>query len=152
METKKLTADEIKQIKLLVADAIGLNANRGDSLNVINSSFFKPEPIEPLPEPSLWQQAWFISLSKQVAGGIFVLLLLFGVLRPILKSLAVKKEDELPASEALSQGQFAAPGGGVAGEIGQIKDYDNQLNMVQQMAGNEPKRVAQVVKNWVDGG
>ncbi len=39
-------------------------------------------------EPSFWQQEWFWNLMKQLAAGLFVLLLILGVLRPILRSLA----------------------------------------------------------------
>jgi flagellar M-ring protein FliF len=65
MEKKPLTAKEIEQLKILVADAIGLDTKRGDSLNIINSSFIKPDPIEPLPAERFWQKDGFWSVIKQ---------------------------------------------------------------------------------------
>lgn len=152
MTKKALTAKEIDQIKLLVADAIGLNSQRGDSLNVINSDFVKPEPITPPPEERFWQKDIFWSIVKQVAGALFVLAMIFGVLRPMLKTLANNKgaggvpylEDmEEPQGELTYDGTIA---------IKDANDYESQLNLLRQVVDKEPKRVAQVVKTWVDRG
>ncbi len=152
MTKKALTAKEIDQIKLLVADAIGLNSQRGDSLNVINSDFVKPDPIAPIPEERFWQKDIFWSIVKQVAGALFVLAMIFGVLRPMLKTLANNKgvgggaylEDiDEPQGELTYDGTIA---------IKDANDYESQLNLLRQVVDKEPKRVAQVVKTWVDRG
>jgi flagellar M-ring protein FliF len=171
LENVPLTAKEIDQIKLLVADAVGLNAKRGDSLNVINSGFIKPEEIQPFPEEKFWQTDTFWSIVKQVLGGLFVLLLVFGILRPILKTLASNKiagEMDPAAAGAGSAGAAPAapaePGitiptagsstlnAATVEAFKSVTDYDAQLGIVRQVVENEPKRVAQVVKNWVDKG
>lgn len=153
-KTKKLTqtpltAKEIDQIKLLVTDAIGLDTKRGDSLNVINSGFVKPDPIAAIPEESFWQKDMFWSILKQFAGALFILALIFGVLRPMLKTLANNK-DMMPVLGA-------GPSGEVSYEDGKISfkdatDYDSQLSLLRQVVDKDPKRVAQVVKSWVDRG
>ncbi|KTD51156.1 flagellar basal-body MS-ring/collar protein FliF [Legionella quateirensis] len=147
MEKKPLTPQEIEQIKLLVSDAIGLNVKRGDSLNVINSNFVKPDPIEQIPDERFWQKDSFWSIIKQVSGALFLLALIFGVLRPMLKTLASNKDQEQANSK-------------VAGELGldgqmslsDASDYESQLSLLRQVVDKEPKRVAQVVKSWVDRG
>lgn len=153
MTKKALTAKEIDQIKLLVADAIGLNAKRGDSLNVINSDFVKPDPIAPLPEERFWQKDIFWSIVKQVAGALFILSIIFGVLRPMLKTLASNKGagGELPYLEDQpeTQGELTYDEGI---NVGDAHDYESQLNLLRQVVDKEPKRVAQVVKTWVDRG
>jgi flagellar M-ring protein FliF len=151
MTKKPLTAKEINQIKLLVADAIGLNSQRGDSLNVINSDFVKPDPIAPIPEERFWQKDIFWSIIKQVAGALFILSMVFGVLRPMLKTLASNKGgDGVPyLDEPEAQGELTYDG-----TIGvkDANDYESQLNLLRQVVDKEPKRVAQVVKTWVDRG
>lgn len=152
-KTKKLTqtpltAKEIDQIKLLVSDAIGVNIKRGDSLDVINSSFVKPDPIAALPEERFWQKDVFWSIVKQASGALFVLGLIFGVLRPMLKTLANNKDMVQP-------GNPQAPGelnydGTIS--IKDATDYESQLTLLRQVVNKEPMRVAQVVKNWVDRG
>lgn len=147
MEKKPLTPQEIEQIKLLVSDAIGLNAKRGDSLNVINSSFVKPDPIERLPDESFWQKDSFWSIVKQVAGALFLLALIFGVFKPMLKTLASNKSEEEASLKLTDEsGQDNQLG------LNEISDYESQLNLLRQVVDKEPKRVAQVVKTWVDRG
>lgn len=148
MEKKPLSTKEIDQIKLLVSDAIGLNTKRGDSLNVINSSFVKPDPIAPIPEERFWQKDSFWSIIKQVGGGLFVLVMIFGVLRPMLKTLANNKlEGEASAEVA---GELGHDGGKLS--FKDVTDFDEQLDILRTVVDKEPKRVAQVVKSWVDRG
>lgn len=148
MEKKALSKEKIEQIKLLVADAIGLNAKRGDSLNVVNSDFVKPEPIEALPAEHFWQTEGFWSIIKQVGGALFILGLIFGVLRPMLKTLATTDEPQAalehePAAELPYDAKAA---------LRDATDYESQLVLLRQVVEKEPKRVAQVVKSWVDRG
>lgn len=146
MVSTPLKPEEITQIKTLVADAIGLNTNRGDSLNVINSNFVKPEPIAPIPDLHFWQKDWFWSVLKQIGGALLVLGIIFGLLRPLFRNLAGPAKEEKPEVDpaALTQqgnGMLPAP-----------NDYEGQLALLRQVVGQEPKRVAQVVKTWVERG
>lgn len=148
MEKQALTPKEIDQIKVLVSDAIGLNVKRGDSLNVINSSFVKPDPIEALPEERFWQKDAFWSIVKQAGGALFLLLMIFGVLRPMLKTLASNKDVE-QAANVQAAGELSYDG---TINIQNATDYESQLTLLRQVVDKEPKRVAQVVKTWVDRG
>ncbi|CZG57488.1 flagellar basal-body MS-ring/collar protein FliF [Legionella pneumophila] len=148
LEKKPLTKEEIEQIKLLVSDAIGLNVKRGDSLNVINSSFVKPDPIEAIPEEHFWQKDSFWSVIKQIGGALFILAILFGVLRPMLKTLASNKDMD-QATDNQDTGDFTLDG---KISFRDVQDYETQLSLLRQVVDKEPKRVAQVVKSWVDRG
>ncbi|MFC3907893.1 flagellar basal-body MS-ring/collar protein FliF [Legionella dresdenensis] len=147
MEMKPLSKEELDQVRVLVADAIGFNAERGDSINVVNSNFVKPEPLAPLPELKFWQQDWFWPAVKQTAGALLILMILFGVLRPLFKTLAadkvVEKEVEQTAESETKEG---------AGGLPAATDYDSQIALLRTVVDKEPKRVAQVVKTWVDRG
>ena len=134
---------------MLVADAIGFNAQRGDSLNVINTDFVKPEPIAAIPEERFWQKDIFWSIVKQAAGALFVLALIFGVLRPMLKTLASNRNVGNVPTEEQPLGNLTYDG---TISIKDANDYESQLNLLRQVVDKEPKRVAQVVKNWVDRG
>lgn len=143
---KPLTPKDIDQIKLLVTDAIGLDTKRGDSLNVINSNFIKPEPIVALPEEKFWQKNWFWSIIKQSAGAVFILALLFGVLRPMLKTIANNKND--PSNREEGSNGLTYSGGALV----ERDDFETKLSLLRQIVDKEPTRVAQVVKSWVDKG
>lgn len=153
-EIKPLSKTEIDKIRLLVADAIGINPERGDSVNIVNSHFVRPDPIGPVPPEKFWQTDWFWSIMKQVGSAIFVLLLAFGVLRPTMKSLAgpEKVEEDEEAKEL--PGKQARTGGALEDELilPAPNDFEGQMALLKQIVDKEPKRVAHVVKNWVDKG
>lgn len=148
LEKKPLSKKEIEQIKLLVSDAIGLNIKRGDSLNVINSSFVKPDPIETIPEDRFWQKDSFWSVIRQTGGALFILVIILGVLRPMLKTLANNKDAEQVSNDQIS-GELTLDG---KISFKDVHDYETQLSLLRQVVDKEPKRVAQVVKSWVDRG
>ncbi len=148
------TPEELEQITNLVKETIGFNIIRGDRVNVMNSQFSLPEAIEPLPEIPIWQQAWVWDIAKQVLGGLFVLFLVFGILRPSIKNM-MNKEMTLHQT-ALAGGDAVAK---LAGDIGDsatemkaleaAPEYDRSISNVKEMVATDPKLAAQVVRNWV---
>jgi flagellar M-ring protein FliF len=159
-ERQPYTEGEIKRLTSLVKEAVGFDEQRGDSVQVINASFVQPEVPEPLPEPPLWEKPWVWDLGKQVLSGLLVLILIFTVLRPVLRSLAEKGRE--PRVMFAGAGAGALPGGGEApAALGApspapaaASSYDEDLSTTRSLVAQDPKRVAQVVKTWVnsDGG
>lgn len=155
----KLTDEEITRVVSLVKDTIGFDAQRGDTVNVINSLFSQqPEP-EPLPEISIWEQSWVWDIAKQALGGLVVLLLMFGVLKPVLASLTKLGESAGVMSGSDSEVMFPGGGGATAENSPQAEErqrlnqsYEVNMNTAKQMVAQDPKRVAQVVKSWVGTG
>ncbi|WP_428604799.1 flagellar basal-body MS-ring/collar protein FliF [Sedimenticola sp.] len=156
------TPEEISRLTRLVKEAIGFSAQRGDSVEVINSAFMMPAPPEPLPELAIWEEPWVWDVAKQVGGVILVLVLIFFVLRPTMKKLtAPPVMHQIPAAEGAAGGAHGAAGG--AGSLDGSEEamrlpgpekYENTLEAARQMVQDDPKRVAQVVRSWVaeDGG
>jgi len=148
-----LKEKELEEITALVKVAIGFDEKRGDSVKIINRTFAMPEPIEALPGLSFWQQGWFWDVIKHVFGGILVLILIFAVFLPILRNLATRSVTSLPNA---GEGNAAAGGGSAGGQAtdlrlpGPLQTYEDGMQVVKNMAANDPKRVAQVVKTWVD--
>lgn len=157
---------QLIQITTLVKDAVGFSENRGDSVTVINSSFAQIVSATPDAIP-IWEHAWLQNLAKQLAAGIFILLLVMGVLRPVLKNLANVNSESRQLASAATQGdfsdfasadqammnddvQFSSGGGGSLPNPGSDKaGYDRQINTVRGLIAEDPGRVAQVVKGWV---
>ena len=151
-----LTDEEIKRLTALVKDAVGFNALRGDTVNVINVPFAPPPEVEPLPEPPLWKQPWVLTLAKQVAAGVAVLLVIFGVLRPVMRNLARQGEQQravVPAAgeegEVLADDQVTLSGEEAPRLPRQRQGYQANLEMAKNAVQQDPKLVAQVIKNWV---
>ena len=87
-ERTPLTDEELKRITMLVQQTIGFDDERGDKVNVINASFSPVEAVAALPEPELTDQPWVRNIAKQVLTGIIILVLIFVVVRPAIKSLS----------------------------------------------------------------
>lgn len=162
-----LTEAELERITLLVKDAVGFAASRGDSVSVINQPFH-PQQLEAIPELPIWQQPWFMELARQGAGFLVVIILIFGVLRPILKGLAQnRKEESVDSLETAlaSVGADGVLGGGFDGADvtfaggannpllpGPDASFDQHIDAIKALVAEDPRRVAQVVKNWIETG
>ncbi len=148
--------EELNRITTLVKEAIGFNALRGDTVNVMNAEFSTPEKIEPLPETPIWQQPWVWDVGKQVLGGLFVLFLVFGILKPSIKNM-MSKEITTIHQAALANaggpaGQLTADENPDIKEMKQLEaapEYDKSIHNVKEMVNTDPKLAAQVVRNWV---
>lgn len=141
---------EIDKISAIVKNAIGFDAQRGDTLNVISVPFTQPEAIPPLPAQPIWKQSWVMSAAKITVGVLAVALLLLGVLRPLLRYLAsVSPPPAAGAGEAMAEDRLTL--GGQQGSIllPQQNSYENNIGMIRDMARQDPKHVAQVIKTWV---
>jgi len=154
------TAPELERFNNLVKDAIGFSAERGDTLNIINTSFSQEPPIDVLPPESLLKQPWVIPVIKQALAGIFILIMVFLVLKPLLNNLAKKDPNALPGIEggldaaALIAGYQASTGNTAAGAgpghgNGSAINNQEKLEKIRQMSQEDPKKVAQVVMTWV---
>lgn len=153
VERTPLEETEIAHITALVKEAVGLNESRGDTINVVNTPFQQPEEMTPLPEPPIWEQPWVLSLAKQGLGGLAVLLIAFGVLRPTLRNLANhgKQLEELKNAQLTYQQSAQQYGGDDRLALpNQSPANDQQLvELARSMAKENPQRVAQVMNNWV---
>jgi len=156
------SAADLARFTRLVQDAVGFDASRGDSVSVINVPF-SSERAEVLPEASFYSQPWFWDIVKQAVGVIFILILVFGVLRPVLNNITTGKSRELAGF-----GGDADLGGmgGLDGELSNdrvslggpqsillpspTEGYDAQLNAIKSLVAEDPGRVAQVVKEWIN--
>lgn len=141
-----LTPEQIENMTRLVKDAVGFDAERGDSVNVVNASFHgmaQPQEIEPLEIP-LWERPLVRDIAKLLVGMIVLLALVLTVLRPLVRGLlasprpvGVAPSAELAA--ALPQDAAQPP----------ALDYEGQIAQARALVTQDPARVAQVVKTWV---
>lgn len=139
-----LTAAELTQINNLVKDAMGFNQPRGDSLNVVNAAFNLPAP-EKVEEISFWEKPRFeagaMAVIKFIAIAIVLWLLVFRILMPVLRQLAIPPP-AVPIAEARDAMAHGRENAG----------YQDNLQAARQLARQDPKVVANVVKEWVGGG
>ncbi|WP_203140624.1 flagellar basal-body MS-ring/collar protein FliF [Marinobacter mangrovi] len=152
---------ELQRLTLLVRDAVGYSAARGDSVTVMNTAF-APEQQVAFEKPGFWEQPWFWDLMKQVLAGLVILILVLGLLRPTLKSLSGAGRSERDRS--LGSDDYDSLQG-IEGDDalrsamdrsddlllpGATDSYDKQLNALKGVISEDPARVAQVMRQWVN--
>jgi flagellar M-ring protein FliF len=113
IKTESYTQEDINRFNDLVKQAVGFDSTRGDQITVTNVAFKISEELDVLPEIPVWEQGWFLDLMKQVAAVLVVLLLLFGVLKPTMRSLAGREKEDKKADDLVAEEQATAAVGGV---------------------------------------
>ena len=148
-----LTADQLAQTEQLVKDAIGFDASRGDVVNVVNSTFSNADEraISDLP---WWKQPDTIDYAKTGAKyaliGAIGLYVFFGVLRPTMRRLFTPPEPPLPAltvSSGINTDSIVSIDDTV--KLQKSASFERNLTTARSLAKEDPKVVANVVKNWV---
>jgi len=151
------TPQELQHLTELTKNAVGFNADRGDSVSVVNQSFQREPGLDALPETPFWQRPGVMDLIKQGVGVLLALLVAFGLLRPLLKGLlkgdaparalpsplpkiSVRVDDDEPLAAAEPARLRGNP---------QALGYEQRVDSARRMVTENPKQVAQVVKNWV---
>ncbi|MFQ3232273.1 flagellar basal-body MS-ring/collar protein FliF [Reinekea sp.] len=158
--TEAWSDESIMRLRTLVQDAVGYDPARGDSINVINSAFLAAD--DNIEEPPFYTQPWFWDIAKQLLAGLFVLILVLGVLRPAVKNILSRGEAEISGSDedaALadldvdedlisddrvslsSVDEFTLPG--------PSESFERQLDALRGLIAEDPGRVALVLKRWV---
>ncbi|WP_059754873.1 flagellar basal-body MS-ring/collar protein FliF [Thiobacillus denitrificans] len=146
-----LTGAETTQINNLVKEAMGFNAERGDSVNVVNTPFALAEQPEALPDLPWWKQSEnveYIQMAKTAGKyllmALLLLILYLRVLKPMLKKLSASMAQPPVSQTAQLQhadaGMLALPG---------QRNYQENLSRAQKMANEDPRVVANIVKTWV---
>jgi flagellar M-ring protein FliF len=139
-----LSEQEMANVNALVREAMGFSKERGDSINVVNAAFSTTElaAAEPLP---VWKQPDAIALGKEVGKALLFLLLtlilVFGVLRPAIKTIGAPVKVALPALPPAAPPPPQLP----AEETRALTAIDQ----VREIAKTDPATVANVVKAWV---
>ena len=149
-----LTEQEIERYTNLVKEAVGFDEKRGDKVEVINASFSTAAAAgEPLaPEPWYANPA-FKQLGRQGVAVLAVLVLALVVLRPIMKTLLAPPRAALARLESGAAGDLARDkvtltGGGAGGNPA-LPNYEQHVAAARSVITQDPKRAAQVVKEWV---
>ena len=148
-----ITEADIDRYTSLVKEAVGFDEVRGDTVVVVNATFRQEPELAPPEEPPLWEKPIVRESIKQGIGGVLILILGFGVVRPMLRGLV--------ANNMASSVQYISTGG-AAGAVAQpmpnmignnsdglMPGFEEKIAAAKNMTSHDPARVAQVVKKWV---
>ena len=157
-----LSDAELARVEALVKQAVGFNAERGDSVSVMNAPFVRE--TTPVVAPPLWEQPVAQNALRLVLGALIILVLVFAVLRPTLRQITGAGKKPAPAEAppsaevelvdingqplpALAADQVQLSPTAVL--AAPVDNYEERLRMAREAVRADSKRVAQVVKGWV---
>ena len=163
-----LSAEEVQQIERLVRQSMGFSNARGDAIDVVNTPFADIEE-DSRDTPEWWQRQGTLELAAQLGRYLLValaaLLLYLLILRPL-----IKRYTESPVMAT------ATPGGALQARVGDDEDelgedeesadaeetyqkpkrrrktslYEHNLNDLREMAQEDPRMVAMIVRSWMN--
>ena len=166
LQRTPLNEEELQSYRRLITDTVGLDETRGDTLTLVNASFVEPKDdfFEPMP---IWQEPWFWDVAKQILAALALFIIVFGVIRPMLRDLARKEETYLDYPEDVPEEEEDIRG---ADEIAEALDKmnkeleekvaeDNEANSeeadaferVKSLATSDPKLASMIIKQWMQG-
>jgi flagellar M-ring protein FliF len=168
---------EIESIKALVRSAVGLDAVRGDSLEVINLRFWSPEDDVQKPEELFMGMTKddLFRIAEMVVLGIVAVLIILLVIRPLISRAFEKAEmqeedemDRLLTDQAGMPAALAAPTGALAQdlaleaaqadeELEQMIDINrvegrvraSSLRKVGEIVDKHPEEAVSILRNWL---
>lgn len=151
--TKPLADAEMKQINELVREAMGFSQERGDSISVANAPFTAVEKEEiSLP---VWKDPEMLGVGKEMLQYLLIVgiiaFLYFKIIQPALQTMFP------PPPKAAEAAATAGAAGhlGAAGETGEeeenveIDHYAIKVQKARDLAQNDAKAVANIIKEWM---
>lgn len=136
------TAEELAALEALVASAVGLTPDRGDSLTIRTLPFERPvlEPAEPSSLVDSYVLPNAVSLIQLAFAGIMTLLV--GLL--VLKPAFTPKQPAAAAAAVGADGAPALAGGGAA----QVPD--DAAGLLTMLTNENPENVAAILDAWFE--
>ncbi len=147
--SEPLAAAQLEDITKLVKSAVGFDETRGDNVSVVNAAFrVESQSLTPEAVP-LWQRPVVQDAVRMGLGALILLAIALGILRPLIKNLTA--QPPAPTLMMSADGSVAMSPAGDGGVIGGSAplQFEQQLVQARTLVAQDPKRVAQVVKNWV---
>lgn len=128
------TAAELAQVTALVRDAMGFSAERGDTLNVVNTPFVGA-PQNAATEVPWWREPAMAEFGRELARYVsllaLVMFLVLALVRPLLRELGGRPSRLEPLPET----------GG--------SDYRPTREPTPDVERRDPRKVANVIKTWM---
>ena len=148
---------ELKRIETLVQQAIGFDGQRGDVVSVVNAPFARDATQVADDAAPIWESPRARDLLRTILGGLAVLLLIFAVLRPAFRSLLAPKSRKpetavqvLDADEEIPVSLTAVPSPRAVSQQQAAMNFDEKLEVARTAVNTDAKRVAAVVRGWVE--
>lgn len=161
---------ELDQYAALVRNAVGFDANRGDSVEVANLQFAE-RVVEQAPNMmnAVLENPWVKDLIKIALIGMLIILGLM-VLRPLIKSLMEIKpsmEEKMLAETQRAAGQLAPPSSALSQQLQETEGGDDEaesmidinrvdgrvkassLKKMGEIIDKHPEEAVAIIRQWI---
>ncbi|GAB1394013.1 flagellar basal-body MS-ring/collar protein FliF [Rhodocyclaceae bacterium] len=145
------SADELKRINDLVREAVGFNQARGDSISVASADFVPPTP-ELIPDLPLWKDPAAIAFAREFGQYLIFAIIAFLVWSKLLKPIFEMVAATAHRGEAEEKAAGEAAEEGAEGHIHLGPTFEDRVKAAQELAHQNPKVVAELVKEWMGAG
>ncbi|MDE0746909.1 MAG: flagellar basal-body MS-ring/collar protein FliF [Porticoccaceae bacterium] len=148
---------ELERFSDLVKSLVGFNADRGDVVTIVSARFEPLMIIEPITEP-WYENTQLISLIKSLGIAVVFIALLLLVVRPAIavyssnEAVSLGNAANSSAEAFLSKGEArtgVGQSGGSNGMLDTANSYDNKVEAVRLLVGEDSGRVANVLKKMI---
>lgn len=168
------SAEELEQIAKLVRSAVGFDASRGDTVEVVNMRFVDPtaEIKESDTLPFGFDKRDLFRLAEMLVLGIVAVLVMLLVVRPLIGRLLEQSQtndepgllsDQSTATPALAgpaavPGELPSPGqSDVATEIEKMIDInqvegrvrESSLKKISELVERHPEEAVNIMRSWL---
>lgn len=149
--TQPRTEEELKSLEDMVASALGLIKERGDSINIVSMPFTEPPKdaamAEAAPATMLYDYLPFMKYGLMAMGALLVYFLL---LRPVIKTMKGEVTQYNKTVADLEREQ-AAPTQVIEEPEPEIPPDEMILHLRKEIARNQVP-TAYIIKNWIQEG
>lgn len=141
-----LSDQELEQIQRVVTTAVGLNATRGDQIEVVNMQFEGRRATGTVEPPAAAPQ--LLQLALRHGGRVLLLLLLVGVLLNLRRNLARMVAGRPGDGAGRGRARAAEPRSPAA----DLKSgaSDRMTDDIRAFADENPQKVAEVLQGWLE--
>jgi flagellar M-ring protein FliF len=142
------------QLEALVGAAVGANAERGDRVEVVTSTF-EPVNLEP---PAFYEQPWFAMVVRYGAALLAVLLVLIFAVRPLIGKRKGKGDAAPEAAPADAANPALSADGAVLEAVDEpapdtgtpLGDLPRQVELARQLAASQPERAVEALQRMLE--
>ena len=150
-----LTKEQLAQIDTLVKEAVGYSAQRGDTVNVINSPFSTVEEDAP---PPFWKQQAFFDLLMYAARYLFIAIVAWVLWRKLVQPAWIRHQEavihRLELEREARQAQLDAHK--INAEKSEREKAEQRVEVelntqkLRDLAEQEPRVIALVIRQWIN--
>jgi flagellar M-ring protein FliF len=167
-EVQKISQEKLDEIQALVANTLGINDDRGDSLTVSGSTF--ASSIEGIAKP-WYDMDWAVTVMRQGLTILIMLVVVLGVIRPLInrimvpaatggpgESIAALDDDvdldtvEIQEGESLDdiKAKLKPKKAAISPEmLDAANTYDDKVAIIRMIVSDEAGRVSNVFKSMM---